>query len=107
MSVGVDTEIVVRAKGPIDACEIALEAWKRRPRKLQVVHDRALVNMSTGLIEISDSARPSTILCCHCGKQSLKEDWGAGMVTCPVCGKTASSAAERVAFIGSNHWPNP
>lgn len=98
MTLQVRQDLVVRARGAIEACEVAREAWKRLPvREVQVDVADSPLCMSIGFAtapECSDDLRLSVYSCEHCGEQSLKEDWGPGRVVCPACGKTAPSPAE-------------
>lgn len=104
MQIETDYTLVVLARGTADACKIAMDAWKRRPRMWSMSMSMKVANATVGFPTESasgDDARLSVYECDHCGRQSIKEDWGVGRVVCPACGKVAPSASERVAIVAS------
>lgn len=101
----VGVEVTFRLKLSVLACNdqeakrVANLVWGRNERRLDRIvasgkilsanHDQhATVSQKDG--------RGSTFKCSSCKQQALKEDWGAGRITCPNCGAVAPSAGEAV-----------
>lgn len=54
------------------------------------VFERWKLATAARLVDVS--GRPTTYMCEFCGAASLKDAWGPGRITCPICKKIARAA---------------